>query len=91
VRIAIGATGARVGRLFVLEGVSIAAIGLGFGTLGAIGVTRVLVSRLFGVTPLDVPTFIASGVMLVAVAACAALLPAIQAARTDPVDALRAE
>jgi ABC-type antimicrobial peptide transport system permease subunit len=91
VRMAVGATALRVGRLFVMEGLFVALLGLGAGTLGAIAATRVLTSRLFGVTPLDVPTFVATAVVLVAVAAGAALLPALQAARTDPVDALRAE
>jgi ABC-type antimicrobial peptide transport system permease subunit len=88
---AVGATALRVGRLFVMEGLFVALLGLGAGTLGAIAATRVLTSRLFGVTPLDVPTFVATAVVLVAVAAGAALLPALQAARTDPVAALRAE
>jgi putative ABC transport system permease protein len=91
VRIAVGATGARVGRLFVLEGVSVATIGLALGTLGAIGATRVLINRLFGVTPLDVSTFGATAMLLLAVATAAAMLPALRAARTNPVDALRAE
>jgi putative ABC transport system permease protein len=91
VRIAVGATGLRVGRLFLLEGVSVATIGLALGTLGAIGATRVLINRLFGVTPLDVPTFVATAALLLAVATGAAMLPALRAARTNPVEALRAE
>jgi ABC-type antimicrobial peptide transport system permease subunit len=91
VRMAVGATAVGVGRLFMMEGLFTALLGLGAGTLGALATTRVLTSLLFGVTPLDVPTFAATAVALVVAAACAALLPALQAARTDPVDALRAE
>ncbi|HZM60317.1 MAG TPA: ADOP family duplicated permease [Vicinamibacterales bacterium] len=91
VRMAVGATAVGVGRLFMMEGLFIALLGLGAGTLGAIATTRVLTSRLFGVTPLDVPTFVATAVALVVVATCAASLPALQAARTDPIAALRGD
>ena len=89
VRMALGATGARILKGFVGEGVAIAVVGLGLGLGGAAMVTRVLTSRLFGVTALDVPTFTAAAVALVLVAAGAALIPAMGAARTSPAQALR--
>ena len=52
------------------------------GIAGAAAVTRLLSSRLFGVTPLDITTFAIAGVTLMAVAACASLIPAIER-RTD--------
>jgi putative ABC transport system permease protein len=54
-------------------------------------VTRLMSSRLFGVAPLDITTFVIAGVTLVAVAVCASLIPASSAARTNPVQALRGE
>ena len=89
VRMALGATGARILKGFIGEGLAIALVGLSLGIGGAALVTRVLTSRLFGVTPLDLPTFTAAAVALVLVAACAALFPAIGAARTSPSQALR--
>ena len=59
--------------------------------VGAIGATRGIQSLLFGVAPLDVPTFVAVGRVLAAVAAAASSLPARRAARIDPVIAMRAE
>ena len=91
IRMALGATASRVVQSFVGEGVTLASIGLLLGLAGAAAVTRVLSSRLFGVTPLDVTTFAIAAVTLVAVAACASLIPASSAARTDPMQALRGE
>ena len=63
----------------------------GEGLAGAAAVTRLLSSRLFGITPLDLTTFAIAGVTLIAVAMCASLIPASSAARTDPMQALRGE
>ena len=54
---ALGATASWVVQAFVREGLVLAAAGLLLGIAGAVAVTRVLSSRLFGVTPLDVTTF----------------------------------
>jgi ABC-type antimicrobial peptide transport system permease subunit len=91
VRMALGATGARILKAFVGEGLAIAVVGLSVGISGAVLVTRVLTSRLFGITPLDIPTFTTAAVTLVFVAVCAALIPAVGAARTSPARALRGE
>jgi predicted permease len=91
IRMALGATASRVLQSFVGEGVTLAAIGLLLGMAGAAAVTRLLSSRLFGVTPLDLTTFAIAGVTLVAVAILASLIPASSAARTDPMQALRSE
>jgi ABC-type antimicrobial peptide transport system permease subunit len=91
IRMALGATASRVLQSFVGEGVALASIGLLLGMAGAAAVTRLLSSRLFGVTPLDLTTFAIAAVTLVAVAACASLIPASSAARTDPMLALRSE
>ncbi|HEY1306436.1 MAG TPA: ABC transporter permease [Vicinamibacterales bacterium] len=91
IRMALGATTISVLNTFVCEGIVTAGLGLGIGIAGAVGLTRVLTSRLFGVTALDLTTFAAAGLVLVAVAAFAALIPASSAARTSPVQALRGE
>ena len=91
VRMALGATAWRVVRSFVGEGATLALIGLLLGLTGAAALTRLLAARLFGVTPLDPTTFVVAGVTLLAVAACASVIPASNAARTDPMLALRGE
>jgi putative ABC transport system permease protein len=91
IRMALGATASRVVQSFVGEGVTLASIGLVLGLAGAAAVTRLLSSRLFGITPLDLTTFAIAGATLIAVAMCASLIPASSAARTDPMQALRGE
>jgi predicted permease len=91
VRMALGATTSRVLTQFLNEGAILALSGLGLGMIAAVAVTRFLSSRLFGVTSLDATTFAAAALGLVVVAICAALIPAVGAARTNPVEALRGE
>jgi putative ABC transport system permease protein len=91
VRMALGATGSSIVRLLVGEGLVIAGIGVALGAAGALFTSRVLATLLHGVTPLDAVTFVAATVILIGVAACAAFVPSLAAARTDPVTALRAE
>jgi putative ABC transport system permease protein len=91
VRIALGAGSAKVLRLVLLRGMALVAIGLVLGISGAAASTRFLQSMLFGVGTTDVVTFVVVSLVLVAVAAGACLIPAMKAARVDPLTALRAE
>jgi predicted permease len=91
VRLALGATPRQVAGRVVAEGALIAAIGIVIGLIAAAMVTRVLGSLLFGVTPLDVPTFAGTAALFVAVAIAASYVPARRATRIDPAAALRAE
>jgi ABC-type antimicrobial peptide transport system permease subunit len=67
----------------------LAAIGVGIGIAGAVVVTRYLQTLLFGVKPIDVVTFFAVALILVAVVFIACLVPARRAAKIDPLEALR--
>jgi len=91
VRLALGADRRNVLRLVVREGMRPVAAGMAIGLLLALGATRLLMSYLFGVSPLDAVTFVAVAVILTTVALAASYLPARRAASTDPVRALRAE
>jgi putative ABC transport system permease protein len=91
VRMAMGATRARVVGLVALEGMTWAAGGIAAGLLGAFAAARLIGTFLFDVPARDPMTFAAAAgaVTLVALAACA--IPAARAARIDPTLAMRAE
>jgi putative ABC transport system permease protein len=89
VRVALGARRGDVLRLVVGQGMRLAGIGLMVGLVGAFGVTRVVRSLLFGVTPTDPVSYGLITVFLTAVAAVASWLPARRATGVDPIVALR--
>jgi predicted permease len=91
VRIALGAPPGNIVGLVVRHGMGLAAIGIGAGLIGAIGLTRVMASLLFGVTATDPLTFIAVAVILGTAAFAATVIPALRASSVDPVVALREE
>ena len=89
VRIALGAQRSDVLRLVVRQGVVLAGIGIVFGIAGAIGVTRVIRSLLYNVTPTDPLSFGGVAMFLAAIAFLASYLPARRATAVDPIVALR--
>ena len=66
-------------------------LGVGLGLLGALLLTRVLTSLLFGVGSTDLVTFFGVSALLIVVALLACYIPARRAARVDPLVALRQE
>ncbi|MGE3488794.1 MAG: ABC transporter permease [Vicinamibacterales bacterium] len=91
VRVALGAQQSDVLRLVVRQGVTLALIGVVVGVVGAFGVTRVIASLLYNVTPSDPISFIGVALFLTAVAFIASYLPARRAMTVDPIVALRNE
>ena len=91
VRMALGADRGDVLRLVLARALRIVIAGLIVGLAGAAGVTRVLQSFLFGVTPTDPIAFTIVTLLLIVVGLMAAWLPARRATRIDPWAALRAE
>lgn len=91
IRLALGANPAGVVRLIVLQSLRNVLPGVAVGTLAALVLARVMRSQLFGVAPTDAFTYVGAGIVLTAVCVCASLLPALRAARTDPMQALRAD
>ena len=91
VRTALGATRADVFRLVVRQGLVLALIGVAIGIPAAVALTRVIASRLFGVTATDPATLAAAAVMFVSIALLACSIPARRATKVDPLVALRAE
>jgi predicted permease len=91
IRMALGARVASVAQDIVGGGLRLVALGIAAGIAGALLMSRMLASLLFGVTAYDVTTYVVVIVLLVAVAAVASLLPALRAARGEPLVALRQE
>jgi len=91
IRMALGAGHSDVLRLFMGQGMKLVLLGLAIGLTGALVLTRLMSSLLFGVSTTDAATFVtvAVGLMLVGVFAC--YLPARRATRVDPLIALRYE
>jgi putative ABC transport system permease protein len=90
-RIALGAQQSSILRLVLRDGVPLVATGVVVGLGGALALTRVLESMLFGVSVNDPVVFAAVPSLLVAVAALAVLIPALRAKRVDPVRVLSPE
>ena len=91
IRLALGASRREVLILVLRESLSLAALGLLVGMLGALGLTRTLSSLLYGVTSTDPVTFAVVPLLLAAVALLASAKPAWQAINVDPIVALRYE
>jgi putative ABC transport system permease protein len=89
VRVALGAQRTDVIGIVVRQGMTLAAIGILAGLLGAFGVTRVVSSLLIGVSPTDPVSFAGVALFLGAVAFLASFIPARRATRVDPIVALR--
>jgi putative ABC transport system permease protein len=91
IRLALGAQPRDVRALVVVQALRMGAARLAIGLVGALLVTRILESLLFGVSASDPLTFAAVSAALVTVLLLAAYLPARRATRVDPMLALRTE
>lgn len=91
VRMALGAQRGQVVWMVLRESLLLAAAGVVIGIPLAIGVSRLLSSQLYGVTPYDAVTYAAAVLGLAVVTAASALIPARRAAAVDPLRALRSE
>ncbi|HJR71397.1 MAG TPA: ABC transporter permease [Gammaproteobacteria bacterium] len=90
IRSALGATPEAVRGMILSQGMRLAGVGVLIGLIVAVALGRVMLAQLYGVSPVDGVTLIAGSAIFLAVAGVASLLPAGRAARTSPVDALRA-
>jgi putative ABC transport system permease protein len=91
IRVTMGAQPADILRIIVGEGLRLALIGVSVGLVGALLLSRVLRSFVFGVSTSDPVTFAGVAVILTLAGAAASYFPARRATRVDPLVALRYE
>lgn len=91
VRIALGAGSSDVARQVLVRSLALTLVGAALGLAVAAAASRTVESLLFGVSPVDVVTYLVTVGLIVMVALGAASLPTIKALRTDPLRALRSE
>jgi ABC-type antimicrobial peptide transport system permease subunit len=91
IRTALGAPARSVQWIVVRHGILLALGGVTLGVVAALFTTRALFSLLYQVDPVDLPTFAAVPLLLIAAAVAASWIPAWRASRVDPMEALRTE
>jgi putative ABC transport system permease protein len=91
IRMALGAGRADVLKLIIRNGMALVLSGVAIGLIAAFGLTRLMTTLLFGVSPTDLATFAAIAGILSGVALAACTIPALRAIRVDPMIALRYE
>ena len=89
IRMALGATQARVQFAVIANTLRLAVIGIAVGTVASFGISNLIASLLFGTPPTDRTTFLSMILLLLMVALLAGYLPARRASRIDPMIALR--
>jgi len=89
IRVALGAQRRDVLWLIMKEGAKFSLIGISLGLVSALGVTRLLASELYGVSPADPVTFLAAAILMTVVTLLACYIPTRRAMRVDPLIALR--
>jgi ABC-type antimicrobial peptide transport system permease subunit len=91
IRMALGSSRSGIIRLVLVSAVRLTCIGCGIGIVGAIAASQLLRSLLFQVSPFDPLVLTAAAAVILMLSLAASSLPAIHAASTDPMQALRAE
>jgi predicted permease len=91
IRMALGALRGSVLQMILRESLWIAAVGLAFGVPFALAAARLLRSQLYQLSDLDLVSYAGAALITVAVTTLAALLPAYQASRIDPIEAIRSD
>jgi hypothetical protein len=91
IRVALGSSRAGLVRLVTVDGVTLVFVGLFVGLVASFALTRLMASILFGVSPVDTPTWVVASASLLVPTVLATVVPALRASRADPVIAMRVE
>lgn len=91
IRAALGSPTGSLMRLIARDGMALVFGGIVLGLAGGSAVTRLMVFMLYGVSPLDVPTWGAAAALMIVAGIAATLVPALRATKADPLTAIRAE
>jgi putative ABC transport system permease protein len=91
VRMAVGARSSQVLAMILRQGMIPVAAGLAAGLALSLTISRMMASMVYGVSPSDPVTYVLTTGLLLVVASAASLVPAVRAARMDPVSVLRGE
>ncbi|HEY9478526.1 MAG TPA: ADOP family duplicated permease [Gemmatimonadaceae bacterium] len=91
VRIALGARSSNIARVVLGSGIGIVAAGIAVGLLATLAMGKLVASLLYGVSPRDPVVLGIVALVLLVAAVTACLVPALRAARVDPMETLRAE
>jgi predicted permease len=91
IRLALGARRATVQWMVLRQSLWMVALGLAIGIPAALALTRFVQNKLYGIQPTDPASFAGAAILITAVGAVAAWIPARRAARVDPIQALRNE
>jgi ABC-type antimicrobial peptide transport system permease subunit len=91
IRMALGASGRAVTMMVLGDAALLSAIGVGIGLVAAVGLSSLMTKLLFGVGARDPATLVIACLALPAVALGASFVPAMRAARADPLAAIRTE
>ena len=89
VRLALGADSKKVRRMILVHGMKLSGAGVVIGLLAAVAMSRLLTSLLYGVSSFDPVTLVGGSLIFLAVAALAAVIPALRASRIPPAVALQ--
>lgn len=91
IRVALGAGRTEISKLVIFQTLGSTVVGIGVGLASALVATRLIASRLYGVTALDPATLLGAAVILVSIALAASYVPARKAMTVDPLVALRSD
>jgi putative ABC transport system permease protein len=91
VRMALGATKTEVMKVIFSRGSRLALVGIAVGLAGALALTRLMASLLYGVNPRDPLTLVVVAIVVATVAVVATSIPSLRATKVDPTVALRSE
>lgn len=91
IRMSVGAAPARVLGMVLGDGATLLAVGTLLGLIGSLLTARLLQGLLFGIAPRDPATFTIVTLLMIAVGLSACAVPAMRAARVDPLTAIRKE